>query len=129
MKKVHAYQFENKRTGQRPRKHRRMRAPLLVGDVADGKNVFQAMVEDFSAGGLRMSDIPNSFRIDRDVYTIVISTGKHHFRLMVKPRWQKQNQFGKNREIGFKIIDAPWRWIQLTKATKGSDLAEFGYTA
>lgn len=113
----------------RPRKHKRMRAPLLLGDLSDGTNVFQGIVEDFSTGGIRLADITDSYCFNNEICTVMVSTGQHNFRLVVKPCWYTKEIDGNNQKIGFKVIDAPWKWIRLTLEGNSRDLENFGYSA
>lgn len=111
------------RNSQKPRKHQRNNAPLLTADLSDGNNVIQGMVKDFSVDGIKMVEVPQEFSTRDILYTVIVSQGKHHFRLVVQPRWHKGNQ------IGFRIMDAPWKWIELNKRGQKQLLVEFGYNA
>lgn len=105
------------------RKHKRMNAPLLTADLSDGKNVTQGLVKDFSVDGLKMGDISYGFDVDAPLHTVIVSKGRHHFKLVVKLRWQKEDQ------VGFRILDAPWKWIELNKKGQQAIFEEFGYNA
>lgn len=102
--------------GQVKRKFRRIGIPGFIVDLADGKSVVGGIVEDISAGGFRISSIPESFTAEKHVYTTVLSGGGKHYKVLAKPCWRKQGQNINNVEIGFKILDAPWEWLELTMA-------------
>ncbi|MBU1564363.1 MAG: hypothetical protein KJ630_01890 [Proteobacteria bacterium] len=98
--------------GQMKRKHRRAGLPGFVGDIADGKLIFGGNIEDMSIGGFKITDIPLSFAAEKYTYTAILSGQGKHYRLLAKPCWKKQGSVKGTVDIGFKILDAPWEWVE-----------------
>jgi hypothetical protein len=111
------------RFGQMKRKYRRAGLSGFVGDLADGKNVIGGNIQDLSIGGFRITDIPESFNAEKHTYTAILSGGGKHYRLLAKPCWKKMGAANGRIEIGFKILDAPWEWLDLTM----NAIPEFDY--
>jgi hypothetical protein len=111
------------RCGQMKRKHRRADLPGFVGDIADGKLIFGGNVEDMSIGGFKIANISHAFAAERHSYTAILSGGGKHYRLLAKPCWKKQGSVKGNIDIGFKILDAPWEWVEFTM----NEIPEFDY--
>lgn len=109
--------------GRVKRKYRRAGMAGFVGDVADGKSIYSGFVSDISVGGFKIADLPQSFSAKRHTYTAILSGGGKHYRVLAKPCWQR-SAAAKNRiDIGFKIIDAPWEWVEFTM----NEIPEFDY--
>ena len=111
------------RFGQMNRKHRRAGVPGFVGDLADGNLVIGGIIEDISTGGFRITNIPESFAAEKFTYTAILSGGGKHYRLLVKPCWKKKGTIPGSAEMGFKILDAPWEWLNLIM----KEIPEFDY--
>jgi hypothetical protein len=111
------------RFGQMRRKDRRASVSGFVGDIADGNLVVGGMVEDLSLGGFRLAQMPDFFKAEKHTYTVVLSGGGKHYRLTAKPCWRRDSSSEGQLEMGFKILDAPWEWIEMT--TK--EIPEFDY--
>jgi hypothetical protein len=101
------------------RKHKRASELGLTADITEKSSTFHVIVDDFSTNGLKLSSVANGFDCNNHSYTVLISRGNHYFKLLVKPCWQKLNNDGKESEIGCKILDAPWKWIQFTMQEQG----------
>lgn len=117
--------------GKVKRKFRRIGIPGFVGDLADGTSIVGGIVEDISAGGFKITNIPKTFTAEKHVYTTIVSGGGRHYKILARPCWRKQSSELSNVEMGFKILDAPWEWLELTmdelvKFEKGSG---FGFSA
>ena len=100
--------------GQVKRKHRRIDIPGFVGDLADGNSIVGGLIENISAGGFKMINVPESFTAEKHTYKAILSGGDKHYKVLAKPCWRKQGKDKNNVEIGFKILDAPWEWVALT---------------
>jgi hypothetical protein len=99
--------------GQRKRKYRRAGVPGFVADFADGNRIIGGIVENVSTGGFEIVNLPKSFIAEKLLYTVVLSGGGKHYKMLVKPCWRKQKGLY-NVIIGFKIVEASWEWMQLT---------------
>jgi hypothetical protein len=102
------------RLGQTARKYRRVDAPGFVGDLADGKAMMGGVVADISLGGFKITTIRKSFAADRHAYTAILTGGGKRYRLLARPCWKRVGLGKDNLDIGFKILDAPWEWVELT---------------
>ena len=111
------------RFGQMKRKHRRAGLSGFVGDLADGKLVIGGNIEDISIGGFKITDIPSSFGAEKHTYTAIVSGAGKHYRLLAKPCWKRQGSRKGNVDIGFKILNAPWEWVEFTM----NEIPEFDY--
>lgn len=111
------------RFGQLKRKYRRAGLAGFVCDLADGKSVIGGNIEDLSVGGFRITNIPESFAAEKHTYTAILSGEGKHYRLLAKPCWKKPGASMGNIEIGFKILDAPWDWVEFTM----NAIPEFDY--
>lgn len=104
------------------RKHRRVAMRGFVGDLADGNSIVCGDVENISKTGFKFSNAPATFTAEKFTYTIVLSRHGEHFRVLAKPCWKRRGE--KNHtEVGFKILDAPWEWVELTTR----EIPEFDY--
>lgn len=109
--------------GRVKRKYRRAGMAGFVGDVADGKNIYSGYVSDVSVGGFKIADLPLSFSAKRHTYTTILSGGGKHYRVLAKPCWQRGAAMKNRIDMGFKIIDAPWEWVEFTM----NEIPEFDY--
>ncbi len=100
------------RFGHAKRKHRRMKFTGFVGDLGDGKLAVGGKVLDVSIGGFKITDIPSSFVFAQHTYTAIVSGGGKHYRLLAKPCWKKHGGSKADVTVGFKILDAPWEWVE-----------------
>ncbi len=107
------------RLGPTERKYRRLEVPGFVGDLADGKAVLGGVVADISLGGFKITTRRKSFAADRHAYTAILTGGGNHYRLLAKPCWRRAGSGKDNIQIGFKILEAPWEWVQLTMNQPG----------
>lgn len=90
------------------RKYPRIRVRGMSIDVSDGIGCCSAAVTDVSRGGLCLADMALRFGSKIDRYTVVASSGDHHFKFQVKRCWERLGRW--NKKIGVKIDEAPWQW-------------------
>jgi hypothetical protein len=96
------------------RKCNRRKVAGYYGDLAIDSNIVRGVVQDISSGGFKLSHLPDSFQNEKHVYTIIISKGDSHYKLLAKPCWQNKKSEETHLNVGFKVIDAPWEWAELT---------------
>ena len=100
-------------SGQYKRKYHRDISSDFVGDLVDGRKIIGGIVENISPDGFEIANLPQSFTAEKYLYRTVLSGGGKHYKMLAKPCWRKKK--GKYfTDIGFKIIDAPWQWLELT---------------
>jgi hypothetical protein len=107
------YEPNGFRFGQMNRKQRRVGVLGFIGDLADDNLLVGGEIEDISMGGFKLTNIPESFGADKLYYTVILTGGGRHYRLLAKPCWRKKGLGQSRVELGFKIIDAPWEWVEL----------------
>lgn len=81
-------------------------------DIADSRRLIGAVVENVSANGFKVSRIGEGFLAAEHCYRTVISGNGKHFKILAKPCWKRQTSQGV--EIGFKILDVSWEWLEMT---------------
>ena len=96
------------------RKGRRKKVFGFVGDIADTASLVGGEIENICAGGFKMINISDTFTAANHTYTVVLNEHGNYYRLVAKPCWKKKGVKKGSIEIGFKIIDAPWEWVDLT---------------
>ncbi len=96
------------------RKSHRKDVSGFMADIADTTSVVGGEIENISSGGFKMINVPSSFTGSKHTYTTVLNGNGKYYRLVAKPCWMKKNAENGSIEIGFKIIDAPWEWVDLT---------------
>ena len=94
------------------RRYERVAVHGYSGDVADGSQVMGGVVEDVSSAGLKIAKLPDSFSAARQQYVAVVSGDDRHFKILIQPRWFKKEEGSNFMDVGFKIIDAPWEWME-----------------
>ncbi len=117
--------------GKVKRRNTRTRVQGFVGDIAVGSSIICGDVADISCSGIKMTSLPENFSAVKHIYTTIVSGDGKHYKLLVKPCWKKRNTDG-GVEIGFKILDAPLDWVDLTlNMSSGVDDSreEFGFHA
>lgn len=90
------------------RKYPRIRVQGMSIDVSDGIGCCSGAVADVSRNGLCLAEMALRFGKKIDKYTVVATSGPHHFKFQVKPRWERVGRW--NKKIGVEIDDAPWQW-------------------
>jgi hypothetical protein len=99
--------------GHIKRKYKRAEISGFMGNLVDGRRIIGGTVENISTDGFEFSNLPESFTAEKHTYMAVITGKDKHYKVLVKPCWRKCK--GKNdTNIGFKILDAPWEWVELT---------------
>lgn len=104
-------QFEQ--AGPGSRKHERAEVEGYLGDIADGSQVLGGIVSNISLAGVKLSKLPNTFSADKQQYTAVISGENRHVKILIQPRWYEKKKGTDDMDVGFKIIYAPWEWMEL----------------
>ncbi len=114
------------RMGQLKRKYHRTDVSGFVCDIADGHSSYGGTIEDVSTGGFRMAHIPELFLADKHVYTVLLSSaiGKS-YRVLAKPCWRKKSGNAGRLEMGFRVVDASWEWLEFT--TENNSESNFDY--
>lgn len=98
--------------GHIQRKYQRAEISGFMGNLVDGRKIIGGIVENISTGGFEFSNLSESFDAGKHTYVAIITGKERHYKVLVKPCWRNYN--GKNDiNVGFKILDAPWEWVEL----------------
>ena len=92
------------------RRHPRIVIENIEADISDGKGFFNGMVVDISRFGISISDIPQRLDNSADIYSVILDGPGIHFKLLVRPIWEKHN--GTSKTIGAQIENSPWTWAE-----------------
>ncbi len=87
------------------------------GEIAYGNQVISGVVNEVSPAGLRISQLPEDFSINRRHYIAVVSGYKKQFKIIIRPRWFKTIEDSDSLDVGFSIVDAPWEWLEFISKT------------
>lgn len=92
------------------RDYPRLEIPHIQADVSDGKGFFNGSVKNISRFGLAITDIPLDLDNTSDIYSVILDGPGTHFKLLVRPIWEKDD--GGSKTIGAKIENSPWTWTE-----------------
>ena len=106
-------QAEGQRFGMIARRHRRSAVSGMTANIADGHVLYGGRVADVSTGGFRLQRKADDFAGSGMSYTVLVSVGRKRYRILAKPCWIRNDGATQKQEIGFRIIDAPWEWLEL----------------
>ena len=82
----------------------------LMSFISDGKSSVLGVVEDLSATGLRVVQIPRDFDTSVQRCKAVINSPTGDFTVTLKPCWVTETNRGMYKTIGFQIVDPPPGW-------------------
>ena len=94
--------------------------------ISDGKSSVLGIVEDLSAIGIRLGQIPLDFDENIQQCKAVIHSPAGDFNLVLTPRWSDETNRGMYKTIGFQIVDPPIGWSQFV-ADLESGSSEIGF--
>jgi hypothetical protein len=100
--------------GRRTRKFRRARVDGFVCQLAENKSVFKGDVDDLSAQGFNMTQVPELFCDETKIYRAIFSEGDSYYKIIVVPRWSKPSPEGGGFTVGYKILDNDWKWVRFS---------------
>lgn len=92
------------------RRHPRIPIRGLRADISDGKDFYTGTVMDISRFGMSLNRIPKNLDASADILSIIIDGQGTHFKLLVKQKWENDNETSKT--IGGQIENSPWDWTE-----------------
>lgn len=92
------------------RKNRRIVVCNMQIDISDGIGCCSGTVRDISRVGLCLADLAKRFGKNIGAYTVVASSGDHHFKFRVRPRWEHADRLSKR--VGVEIHEPPRQWTE-----------------
>ena len=108
------------------RKSARHKTLGLMSFISDGKSSVLGIVEDISASGIRVAQVPNDFDSAVKQCTAVIHGPTGDFNIILKPCWVRETNQGMYKTIGFQIHNPPEEWtVFVEQLEAGSD--ELGF--
>jgi hypothetical protein len=84
----------------------------LMSFISDGKSSVLGIVEDLSATGLRVGQVPLDFDDTVRQCKAVIHSPNGDFNIVLTPRWMKETNRGMYKTIGFQIVNPPADWTK-----------------
>jgi hypothetical protein len=93
------------------RKYVRLNAMGMEVDIADRIGFCTGTIKDISRFGVCITDIPRKVRTKNNFISVVISTKDKHFKLQLRPQWEKQE--GLTMVTGTIIDEAPLDWTKM----------------
>lgn len=108
-------QMSNESTfGRRERRFRRTKISGFDCQIADGPSVFKGSIDDLSAQGFSMSNVPEAFCDESKIYRAIFSKGDNYFKITIVARWFKPEIDGPGFQVGYKILDNDWKWVHFS---------------
>ena len=100
----------------------------VLSSLFDGASNFIGVVDDVSATGVRISNIPAGFNCSSKQCFSLINTLETDYKVVLIPRWTVTTNSGMYKTIGFKIYNPPPGWTQFVrKVTWGIQEQEVKY--
>lgn len=87
----------------------------LMAVISDGKTRHFGVVEDLSASGLRLTQVPADFDESGGTCTAVVNSPTGDVQVSLHPCWIRSAKKGMYKTIGFKIHNPPAGWQDLIK--------------
>jgi hypothetical protein len=98
--------------GKSDRKNVRLETLGLMSFISDGKSSVLGIVEDLSATGLRVGQVPLDFDDTVQKCKAVIHSPTGDFNMVLTPRWVEETNMGMYKSIGFQIVEPPDGWTE-----------------
>lgn len=98
----------------------------LMTFISDGKSSVMGVVEDLSATGIRVAQIPRDLDTTVQKCKAVINSPGGDFTVSLKPCWVKETNRGMYKSIGFQIVDPPPGWTGFVAALE-SGAGDLGF--
>ncbi|PHR28331.1 MAG: hypothetical protein COA36_07085 [Desulfotalea sp.] len=101
--------------GRRSRKYRRIKTTDFVCQLANSRSVFNGSIDELSVQGFSMSNVPERFCDESNIYRAIFSESDKYYKITVIPRWSKPGLNGVGLHVGYKILDNDWKWVHFSK--------------
>jgi hypothetical protein len=82
----------------------------LMSTVSDGKAAYLGVVEDISATGLCVSQVPAVFDDTVELCFTVVKGPSRDYKVLLHPRWARATNRGMYKVVGFQIDDPSEYW-------------------
>jgi len=94
------------------RKCKRNATMGLMSIMSDGDSACIGVVEDVSATGIRVSQIPSRFSEHSQGYFGVVYGPLQDFKLKLQPKWRSEIKKNMYQMIGFQVVNPTPKWKQ-----------------
>jgi len=98
----------------------------LMALVSDGKTTYFGVVEDLSASGLRLTQVPADFDDSAATCSAVVHSPTGDVNVSMHPCWIRSTNKGMYKTIGFQIHNPPAGWQGLIEEL-GSENGQLGF--
>ena len=82
----------------------------LMTFISDGKSSVMGVVDDISATGIKVAQIPRDFDTTVQNCRAVINSPGGDYTVSLKPCWVQETNRGMYKTIGFQIVAPPPGW-------------------
>ncbi len=89
----------------------------LLSSMWDGESACIGVVEDVSATGIRVSQIPSKFDKNSQECFTVVHGPLQDFKVMLHPSWRLETKKEMYQLIGFQVVHPTANWKQFVAAT------------
>ncbi|HBI16127.1 MAG TPA: hypothetical protein DDY20_11540 [Desulfobulbaceae bacterium] len=93
----------------------------LMAVISDGKSKYLGVVEDLSAKGLRLTQVPADFNESGGCCSAVVNSPTGDVHMSLHPCWIRTTNKGMYKTIGFKIHNPPPGWQGLIEELAQND--------
>jgi hypothetical protein len=87
----------------------------LMSTVSDGKAAYLGVIEDISATGVCVSQVPAVFDDTAEQCFTVVKGSPRDFKVVLHPCWAKATNRGMYKVIGFRIEEPSTSWEQFVE--------------
>lgn len=92
----------------------------LLSSMWDGESTCIGVVEDVSATGIRVSQIPSQFDKYSQQCLTIVHGPLQDFKVMLYPSWRVETKKEMYQLIGFEVVKPGANWKQFVDATLNS---------
>ncbi|MDO9040803.1 MAG: hypothetical protein Q7U64_00495 [Desulfocapsaceae bacterium] len=92
----------------------------LISSMWNGKSACIGVVEDVSATGILISQIPSHFDEHSRQYFTIVHSPFDDFKIMLQARWRSETKKEMYQMIGFKIVNPTLNWKKFLAKTLAS---------
>lgn len=89
----------------------------ILSSMWDGESACIGVVEDVSATGIRVSQIPANFDKDFQECLTIVHGPLQDFKVILHPSWRMETRRGMYQLIGFEVIKPAAKWKHFVDAT------------
>ncbi|MDO8948751.1 MAG: hypothetical protein Q7U88_16600 [Desulfocapsaceae bacterium] len=100
----------------------------LISSMWNGKSACIGVVEDVSATGILVSQIPSHYDEHSQKFFGIVHGPLQDFKLMLQAKWKSETKKEMYQMIGFKIVNPTLNWKKFLAATLATSLANDSFS-